>query len=248
MKKCPACDRPFSSERWACPNCAHQPQEKSYFVSFAPESALESDGFPADGFDRLALLEEKNFWFRSRNRIILWAFGKYFPRARHFFEVGCGNGFVLWAFAEKFKNMRLSASEIYERGLSYTHQRVQGAALYQMDAKAIPFESEFDVIGAFDVLEHIPEDERVLSQMLGALAPGGGLLLTVPQHPFLWSYGDEFSRHVRRYTANELKARLKARVSRFWIRFPLFPFCCPSCFFPASERPKRITIPMPSFG
>jgi SAM-dependent methyltransferase len=209
MKKCLSCDRPFSSDHWTCPNCGNQPRMKSGFISFAPESAQENEGFPADGFDRLALLEEKNFWFRSRNQILLWAFRKYFPDARHFFEVGCGNGFVLWAFAENFSNVGLGGSEIYEKGLFYTRQRVKEAALYQMDAKSLPFESEFDVIGAFDVLEHISEDEQVLAQMYKAAAPGGGILLTVPQHPFLWSYGDEFARHVRRYSAKELKRKVR---------------------------------------
>jgi SAM-dependent methyltransferase len=194
---------------WTCPNCGYQPRRNPGFISFAPEAAQESDGFPADGFDRLAPLEEKHFWFRSRNRIILWAFGKYFPKARHFFEVGCGNGIVLSAFAGSFPSVALSGSEIYERGLFYTRQRVKGAALYQLDAKSLPFESEFDVLGAFDVLEHIPEDEKVLSQMYRALVSGGGLLLTVPQHPFLWSYGDEFARHVRRYRARELKDKVR---------------------------------------
>jgi SAM-dependent methyltransferase len=59
------------------------------------------------------------------------------------------------------------------------------AVLFQMDARKIPFESEFDVIGAFDVLEHIEEDEKALAQIFHAVLPGGGLILTVPQHRFL---------------------------------------------------------------
>jgi SAM-dependent methyltransferase len=78
-----------------------------------------------------------------------------------------------------------------------------------MDARQIPFENEFDVIGAFDVLEHIGDDELVLSQMHRAVRKGGGILLTVPQHSFLWSEIDEYSRHVRRYSVSELKAKVK---------------------------------------
>ena len=50
---------------------------------------------------------------------------------------------------------------------------------------------------AFDVIEHIDEDEMVLTQMYKALQPNGGMILTVPQHPFLWSNQDEFACHVR---------------------------------------------------
>src|SRR4030095_1631809 len=76
-------------------------------------------------------------------------------------------------------------------------------------ARRIPFRGEFDVIGAFDVLEHIKEDEEVLAQMYQATRPRGGVLLTVPQHSFLWSEVDDYSRHVRRYSASELKAKVK---------------------------------------
>ena len=63
---------------------------------------------------------------------------------------------------------------------------------------------KFDVIGAFDVLEHIAEDDVVLQQMFQAVKPGGGLILTVPQHRFLWSIVDEYSFHKRRYGKTEL--------------------------------------------
>ena len=39
-------------------------------------------------------------------------------------------------------------------------------------------------IGAFDVLEHIQEDTAVLPQLFQATRPGGGIMLTVPQHPY----------------------------------------------------------------
>ena len=63
-------------------------------------------------------------------------------------------------------------------------------------------------IGAFDVLEHIEEDELVLKQIQQALRPEGVLILTVPQHRWLWSPVDEMACHVRRYSATELKEKL----------------------------------------
>ena len=68
----------------------------------------------------------------------------------------------------------------------------------------MPFEEEFDVIGAFNVLEHIEQDGTVLSEMFRAVRPGGGIMLTAPQHPFLWSRTDEHARHKRRYTRREM--------------------------------------------
>ena len=86
-----------------------------------------------------------------------------------------------------------------------------------MDARQIPFEREFDVVGAFDVLEHIAEDELVLSEMFKATRPGGGILLTVPQHQFLWSELDRHSMHQRRYDRAELRGKVEGagfRVER----------------------------------
>ncbi len=78
-----------------------------------------------------------------------------------------------------------------------------------MDARHIPYREEFDVIGAFDVLEHIEEDEAVLAEVSHALRPGGGFLATVPQHPSLWSLQDEHAHHVRRYTAGGLRRKVE---------------------------------------
>ena len=46
-----------------------------------------------------------------------------------------------------------------------------------MDARRIPARNVFDVIGAFDVLEHIEDDAAVLTAMHLALRPGGGVML-----------------------------------------------------------------------
>jgi SAM-dependent methyltransferase len=78
-----------------------------------------------------------------------------------------------------------------------------------MDARDIPFHEEFDVIGAFDVLEHIKEDQHVLEQMYTAIKPQGFILLTVPQHSWLWSTADEYACHVRRYSASDLHYKVE---------------------------------------
>jgi SAM-dependent methyltransferase len=79
----------------------------------------------------------------------------------------------------------------------FAAERVPGVELFQMDARRFPFLEEFDLIGAFDMLEHVKEDEEVLSQMYQATRKGGGILLTVPHHPFLWSASDYLARHER---------------------------------------------------
>lgn len=177
-------------------------------LTFSPGLAKNNEGFKSGSFDNLVELEAGNFWFRARNRLIIWALQNYFPEARNFFEIGCGTGFVLSGIEKVLLRLELFGSEIYSSGLSYAAKRLKSALLFQMDARAIPFDDEFDIIGAFDVLEHIQEDELVLKQMHQAVRQGGGIILTVPQHNFLWSQVDEYACHVRRYSATELKEKV----------------------------------------
>jgi SAM-dependent methyltransferase len=194
---------------WRCPRCGFEPAAIGGFPAFAPEIAAGGEGFDPRHFAEFARLEAGNFWFRARNRLIVWALGRHFGGARSFLEVGCGTGFVLSGIAAAFPAMRLAGSEAAASALSFAARRVPRAQLMQMDARRIPFRDEFDVAGAFDVIEHVEDDRAVLRGLHEALAPGGGLLLTVPQHPFLWSEFDARARHVRRYRAAELRAKLR---------------------------------------
>jgi SAM-dependent methyltransferase len=178
------------------------------FEAHAEEFANGGGGFNPEYFEELASLEAANFWFRARNELILWALRTYKPNAHSFLEVGCGTGFVLSGIAKTHTEMALSGSEIFLTGLSYAAARVPTAQFMQMDARHVPFVDEFEAIGAFDVLEHIEEDEAVLAQLHKALKPGGVLLLTIPQHPWLWSANDDYACHVRRYTAKELHKKV----------------------------------------
>jgi SAM-dependent methyltransferase len=209
MKFCLSCQTTFSSEGWVCPSCGFEPVKSGNLFSFAPEFENENPYFPTENFKDLAALEERHFWFRSRNEVILWALRKWFRPGGKFLEIGCGNAFVLSAFERAMPSMELYGSEIDANGLEQASRRLKRAQLFQMDARRIPYRQEFDFVGMFDVLEHIPEDEMVLSQVHSALKTGGGLILTVPQHAFLWSYVDEISHHMRRYESADLVAKVR---------------------------------------
>ena len=210
MKRCLHCQHLFDSADWKCPSCEMAPLQDSGIPVFAPELAATDVNFDPAAFARLAQVEDRNFWFRSRSSLIAQFVGAFFPDARRFMEVGVGTGVVHAAIAREHPQLELHASEMLISGARHARDRLGGKTrLYQFDACNLPFEQEFDLIGAFDVIEHINEDELVLAGMRRALRPGGGILLTVPQHPWLWSRQDEVARHKRRYTAADLHAKVQ---------------------------------------
>ena len=164
--------------------------------------------FPESAFQYLALSESKNWWFRARNSIILWILRNRTPEMRNFLEVGCGTGFVISGIAKAFPKVELEASEYYEAGLGFARQRLPRCSFRRLDAIAMSDNNLYDCIGSFDVIEHINADEIVLFNFYRALRHGGFLLLTVPQHPWLWSSADDYAHHVRRYTENELRQKI----------------------------------------
>jgi SAM-dependent methyltransferase len=165
----------------------------------APELADSSDHYPVEEARRQAELEESFFWFRARADLVTWCIGRYFPSARSLFEIGCGTGAVLAAVQASRPDVDLYGADLSVDALRVAQQRVPDAALAQMDIRRIPYRDEFDVVCALDVLEHVDEDEAALRELRHAVKPGGGLLLSVPQHAWLWSALDEFGKHRRRY-------------------------------------------------
>jgi SAM-dependent methyltransferase len=210
MKRCLQCRATYESPDWQCPSCGASPPFVAGFLAFAPDLAVINDGMDPDAHNHLERLQESSFWFRVRNRLVEDLVRRYFPTAERVLEIGCGTGYVLQALRAALPQSRLFGSEIYANGLPYAANRVgPEVKLCQMDARELPYSAEFELICAFDVLEHIEEDEHVLEELYRALRPAGGVLLSVPQHPFLWSGVDEISYHKRRYRRGELEAKCR---------------------------------------
>lgn len=193
---------------WSCPHCGHAIEARDGVPIFAPDLADTVSGMDPAAFAALARHEAGNFWFVPRNRLITGLLDRYFPAAETVMELGCGTGFVLAAIAGMKPWRRVVGSELHPAGLGIARARLGDRAEFaQLDARAIPASEAFDVIGAFDVLEHIADDAAVLAAMYGAVRAGGGILLAVPQHPWLWSADDEAAMHVRRYRRGELERK-----------------------------------------
>ncbi len=170
---------------------------------------MTAGGYDPQLFAEIAELEERSFWFTERNRLILWALRRYGGAPADYLEVGCGTGFVLRAVHEAHPGARCVGVEPFEAALEVAGRRLDGVELRRGDAASLGEDSAFDAVGTFDVLEHIPDDEEALAAIARALRPGGVLLATVPQHPWLWSDADERAEHVRRYRRAELLGKAR---------------------------------------
>ncbi len=142
-------------------------------------------------------------------------------------EVGCGTGNVLRVLEQACLGGTVVGMDLFGEGLQYARRRTS-CPLVQGDLSMPPFGTQFNLIGLFDVLEHLPDDTQALRDLHAMLALGGALLLTVPVYPSLWSYFDEASHHYRRYRITELESKLTRIGYRIEYLTPymasIFPF------------------------
>ncbi|MFB9566756.1 class I SAM-dependent methyltransferase [Saccharopolyspora hordei] len=85
------------------------------------------------------------------------------------------------------------------------------------DALDLPFpDGHFDVVIASEIMEHIPEDEKAMREMVRVVKPGGRVVVTVPRawpEKICWALSDEYHQveggHVRIYSTGELIGKLR---------------------------------------
>lgn len=169
------------------------------------------DSYDPNYFAPLFAIEDRHFWFRGRNPLIARIMGRLaaeFGPGCRVLEAGCGTGSVLRLVEQQCGCTFVLGMDLFREGLQFARRRVT-CGLVQGDIHHPPFAVGFEVIGLFDVLEHLEDDLRVLRDLRAMLAPRGALVLTVPAGKHLWSYFDEVSHHVRRYERAELQTRLE---------------------------------------
>jgi 2-polyprenyl-3-methyl-5-hydroxy-6-metoxy-1,4-benzoquinol methylase len=204
LKICRRCGGRWAASDWSCRSCGSQPVERDGIVYFAPDLAGGTGGDAGYQHDALWSAEQSHFWFRGRERLVVWALQRYFPSAKKLLDVGCGRGSLLSGLRRKLPGMELSGAEVLDAGLQLARRRLSDVALYQLDATALPFDREFDVVTSCDVLEHLDDDGAVVRELFRSIVPGGGIIVTVPQHRWLWSAVDTYNHHRRRYHRREL--------------------------------------------
>lgn len=255
MRVCLQCTSKLSDKKWICPTCGWHPYFIDSLPLLAPSLTSGFPDYPPDAHKRRVHLEAKSFWFFYRNQLINHALDFFFQKRQSFLEIGCGTGFVLSGIAQFFPEIELFGAEAYPSALKFAKERVEKAEFAQMDIHHLPFIDEFDVIGVFDVLEHLDNDIHALKEIHKALKVDGGLIITVPQHKWLWSAIDAKSGHKRRYTRKDI--RYKIRSTGFKVIFItsfillLLPFMAASRWIKeihSSHDPNKIQNELGMYG
>ncbi len=177
-------------------------------------------------------LEQSDYWwYRARTDLLQAGLGEFLGHPARILDVGSADGpSVSW-----LRGKQRVQIDVDPRGLS-AGSGVCGSAL------ALPFaDGIFDVVGAFDVLEHCEPEQQAMSELTRVLAVGGTLLMSVPAYQWAWSDHDVRAGHYRRYTRGRLLRALEGHgltVHRCSHAFAgVFPF------FAAERVARRLRRP-----
>lgn len=136
------------------------------------------------------------------------AMKRYLSSRRHLqvVDVGCGTGMLMEDLLARGLVCGLDFSPV---ALSYCRQRGL-ANLVRANVEHIPLQTaSADLVTALDLIEHVPDDRSLMSEIFRILKPGGIALMTVPAHPKLWSAHDVALHHQRRYEKRQFEQLIR---------------------------------------
>ena len=166
-------------------------------------------------YQQMAELDDRHWWYRARRRIIADLIRREVrpPANAQILELGCGTGHnlaMLGGFGH-VDGLELDeeARELSEKRLG---RKIMSSPLPELGE--VP-DRHYDLIGAFDVIEHIEDDRAALASIATKLKPGGKFVMTVPAHQWMWSAHDVVNHHKRRYSKSGLKALIDNSPMKF---------------------------------
>jgi SAM-dependent methyltransferase len=169
-------------------------------------------------------LEASHWWFWGKRLLMRRLLADRLTRGgARILDIGCGagaNALELSAYGD------VTASDRSLDALAFVRSRGVSNVV-AAEAPDLPFEDgAFDIVTAYDVVEHVEDDRGFVAELARVLAPGGALAVHVPAWPFLWSRHDEVLEHKRRYTRRGLRRLLDSSgldlESLGWTNFTIF--------------------------
>jgi SAM-dependent methyltransferase len=152
-------------------------------------------------------VEDDHWWFVGRRAIVISQIEHLIRAApqtssRRLLDIGCGTGATITHLRKYGVVHGIDMSPL---ALGYCHERGE-CRVVCASATDLPFhEGTFDIVTALDVIEHLDDDRRGVSEIHRVLKPGGTALIFVPAFQALWGPNDTQTGHKRRYQLEELR-------------------------------------------
>jgi len=186
--------------------------------------------------------QEQDYWWHvGRRAVLTTVLSAQLPPTGKLvvLDVGCGTG-INYSWLKQWG--KVTGLDTSPEALQYCRDKHVYDELVQTDGIHLPLQHQFDMVTAFDVLEHIPDDLGALQNWFFALKPNGYIVITVPAYQWLFSAHDKALHHQRRYSSRELKNKFEQ--AGFTIKFisPFFFFTFPIVvlvrLFTKKSKPK----------
>ena len=150
-------------------------------------------------------LEREHWWFRARSNILSAQLAEMVGRL-HSRPTILNIGAALGASSEMLSRYGDVTSVEYDKECCDFVRQHAGQHFINASITELPFKSGcFDIVCAFDVIEHVQDDARAVLEMIRVCRPRGVVAVTVPAFKLLWSHHDEVNHHQRRYRLPALK-------------------------------------------
>jgi len=176
-----------------------------------------------------SLRQPDYWWYRARTELLEAVLEPYLGRPVRSLDVGSADGPSVGWMAHDGRRVTL---DLFPEGQT-PGEGVCGSAT------ALPFrDGSFEVVAAFDVVEHCEDEGRAVAELVRVLAPGGRLLLSVPAYQWAWSDHDVRAGHFRRYTRRRLTAVVEG--AGLEIERSTYAFSAVFPFFAAERIARRL--------
>lgn len=180
-------------------------------------------------FDEYYYLERNHWWFRARMNIIITHLNELTSRLNQpikILNVGAGTGYT----TEVLNRYGITTSVEYDADCCVMAKEKTGLEFENESITALPYaDNSFDLVTAFDVIEHVEDHQKAVSELIRVTKKGGMIYTTVPTFMFLWSHHDVVNQHIRRYTKGNFMALWQPHLNEVqlvyntYFNFWLFP-------------------------
>ena len=158
-----------------------------------------------DYYNEYYEIERSHWWFKVRERIIKERLVSFVGSSKHLklLNIGAATGRSTEMLSE-FGTV--TSLEFDKECCEFTNSKL-GIDIIHGSITALPFDSNyFDIVCAFDVIEHVEDHHLAVKEMKRVCKDGGLIYVTVPAFMSLWSHHDVVNQHFRRYTSKTLES------------------------------------------